>query len=137
MTIDHDVLLSKLWNIGLSSGSIALIEKCLLNNSILSTISMKNVTIGIPQGSILDPLLVLIYINDIQEFFLKGKLFLFADDCCLFYPNLHVLVILRSTFNLTYWILQHRKKKTKIMCLKLERANVGLFIAKQIVKICV
>jgi len=47
------------------------------------------VTSGVPQGSILGPLLFLIYIDDIAAD-LSSKVALFADDCILF--NLYVLV---------------------------------------------
>ena len=45
--------------------------------------SWKDVTAGVPQGSILGPLLFLVYINDLSNG-LKSNPKLFADDTSLF-----------------------------------------------------
>ena len=45
--------------------------------------SWTNVRAGVPQGSILSPLLVLIYINDIPDG-LSSNAKLFADDTSVF-----------------------------------------------------
>jgi len=43
------------------------------------------VTCGVPQGSVLGPLLFLLYVNDLKKLPLKGTQQLFADDATLFY----------------------------------------------------
>lgn len=62
----------------------------------IKNIKSEPVTIkcGIPQGSILGPLLFLVYINDIHEIGLHGQVTLYADDTCLFYfgSSIHSII---------------------------------------------
>jgi len=88
-TLDHTILLSKMNFYGISGRELNLFRNYIINRhqfvefngckSIVRTIST-----GVPQGSILGPLLFLIYINDLPHVSNLFEMLMYADDTTLF-----------------------------------------------------
>ena len=102
-TVDHKILLHKLDHYGfrgvINKWFSSYLEGRTQTTRIGSFISKReNISCGVPQGSVLGPILFLIYVNDIQESSDKLKFFLFADDTNAVYPDKN-LKYLESTVN--------------------------------------
>ena len=87
-TMDHAILLGKLKLYGVSSQSLNWFQSYLSDRKQQTFIDgaqsdFCNITCGIPQGSILGPLLFTIYINDLPSCDLFSKPRLYADDTTL------------------------------------------------------
>lgn len=88
-TLPFDMLLKKLSNYGVRGNALKLLSSYLNNRSqYVSVLGEESeplpVNLGVPQGSVLGPLLFLIYINDIYRCSTLGKFVLFADDTNIF-----------------------------------------------------
>ena len=100
-TVDHQILLGKLTNCGIQGRVIAWIKNYLENRSQYVQIessrsTLETVTVGVPQGSNLGPLLFLVYVNDLQYYIRHGTLRLFADDTNIFYHGKDPRLIRRN-----------------------------------------
>ena len=83
--VSHQILLAKLKHYGINGTAHKWIADYLGNRTPCvkynnCTSDVKSIDIGVPQGSILGPLLFLIFINDIFSAGHSGDLSLFADD---------------------------------------------------------
>ena len=84
-TVSHGILLEKLWSIGITGVLWSWFKNYLTNR--YERVSIKNcysellpVVLGVPQGSILGPLLFLVYINDMSSYIQHSQILKFADD---------------------------------------------------------
>ena len=83
--VGYKILISKLENYGLRGTVLQWFESYLSNRERVVKISnvlseKKYISWGVPQGSILGPILFLLHIHDIKNSSLILKFFLFADD---------------------------------------------------------
>ena len=86
--VNHRILLSKLSSIGISNPLLGWLGDFLCDRSmkvVVHNFSSHNVNVssGVPQGSVIGPLLFLIYINHVTSG-LRSKFVLFADDLKLY-----------------------------------------------------
>ena len=100
-TVSHDILLKKLEHYGIRGLALQLLASYLQNRKQYVTVDghksqTKELTIGVPQGSVLGPLLFLIYINDLPLPTQKMNSILFADDTTLFTHNTEINNLIKS-----------------------------------------
>ena len=133
-TVNHEVLLTKLEHYGIRGTVLDWFKSYLTDRKQCVSVngsnsSYLNVTCGVPQGSVLGPLLFLIYINDLPYSSSKLTFYLFADDTNI-YCEAENLDLLQRTVN-------NELKKDKIwldvnkLSLNIDKTNFIIFKSPQ------
>ena len=117
-TVDHSILLSKLGHYGIRGVANNWFRSYLSDRKQFVSINdeksdMAPMNYGVPQGSVLGPLLFLIYINDLHNAIIYSKTCHFADDTAILYAN-HSLKQLQKHVNIDLKHLCHWLKANKI-----------------------
>lgn len=127
-TIDRAILINKLKKYGIAAQALKWLIDYLENRKQVTKVN-ENISkeignnVGVPQGSIIGPLLFLIYINDIGLAIKHCKLHLFADDTLLYFSSKNINDLINTINldleNLLGWfnvnVLKINIKKTKFM----------------------
>lgn len=137
--VDHTLLLEKLYCYGIRGNVHSLIESYLtkrkqatqickicpkLKHEVTFTSEYKTVQFGVPQGSVLGPLLFIIYINDLPR--ITGHpTILFADDSTVLFtdknPSSMEQDILGTLDNIIQWLTSNNLK------INLQKTNLMIF----------
>ena len=116
-TLDHSLLLEKLGLLNFSENTILWFKSYLSNRTFLVNVESTfsdpaDLKCGVPQGSILGPLLFLLYINDLPQAVSDCDVRLYADDTCISFTHKNISEIeakLNSDFNnLCDWFIDNK-----------------------------
>lgn len=135
-TIDHNILLAKLWSYGIRNSAhdwfrshlVGRAQRTMVNGSYSNFLTISH---GVPQGSVLGPILFLLYINDVINVIREKSIYLYADDTVLFISGSNQTIVQNELQNLVDkfidWCIMNKltlnAKKTKVLTFYAKRGR--------------
>ena len=132
-TISHKILKIKLGNYGIVDVELRWFDNYLSNRSQVVSLngnvsSKSTINIGVPQGTVLAPLLFMIFVNDISQSVGLSCCNLYADDTLIYCSGSDVAQVTEKLQNsitcVSSWY------KSNCLCLNIEKSNVLLVTNK-------
>ena len=128
--VPHRRLLYKLDWYGICENTHKWISTFLTNRTQSIVPSSCNVVSGVPQGTVLGPILFIIYINDLQDCIHHSTIQLFADNCIVYRPitSLNDTTLLQQDLDALYswnetWLMRLNTSKYHAMNLTQARSH--------------
>ena len=129
-TVNHEILLNKLEYYGIRGLPLSWFKSYLSQRKQCvqlgqSKSELQTIKCGVPQGSVLGPLLFLLYINDIAASSKILDFHLFADDTSIFYSHKDIktleMTLNNELKNVSDWLIANK------LSLNVKKSNVILF----------